>query len=589
SHCRQSPRDESTRQTAAAAAASPRSGRFEASAMAAGEQQPQLGATRVSSSSSTGSGRLVTPFWKEKYERDARRYWDIFYKRHEDKFFKDRHYLDKEWGKYFEGQDGEKMVLLEVGCGAGNTIFPLLSTFPDIFVHACDFSPRAVDLVKKHKDFRPDRLNAFVCDITSEQLTENMEPSSADIVTMIFVLSAVAPDKMPLVLQNVRSVLKHGGRVLFRDYAFGDLAQERLMSKGQQISGNFYVRGDGTRAYYFSNEYLVDLFSKCGFTLEEICVHNKQVENRSLDLVMNRNWIQATFTLDSSDSQSLNGQHDLHVCEGKENKLVADSSKNKSSNEEIDLSEDFCNMFGTSHNLNEVQIIAIKAKGHDFKIKMLTKEYQHTCKLTGLMLWESAQLMCSLLAENPSIVAGKRVLELGCGSAGICSMVAASSAQFVVATDGDAESLDLLRQNISSNLEPNLLNRIMIRKLFWGNKDDLREVRKLSGNDTGFDCIIGTDVTYNPDAVLPLFKTARELISDKANEDARAAFILSYIQRRVDENSILSNAMAQGFRLVDKWINGVHDSNGIISSWFSGNDVCSAYRNTTLSILYFEL
>ena len=37
---------------------------------------------------------------------------------------------------------------LQVGCGAGNTIFPLLSTFPDIFVHACDFSPRAVDLVK---------------------------------------------------------------------------------------------------------------------------------------------------------------------------------------------------------------------------------------------------------------------------------------------------------------------------------------------------------------------------------------------------------------------------------------------------------
>lgn len=233
--------------------------------------------------------------------------------------------------------------------------------------------------------------------------------------------------------------------------------------------------------------------------------------------------------------------------------------------------------------------MGIKAKGHDFKIKVLTKEYQHTCKLTGLMLWESAQLMCGLLAENPSIVAGKRVLELGGGSAGICSMVAASFAKFVVATDGDAESLDLLRQNISSNLEPNLLDRIMIRKLFWGNNDDVRAVRELSDNGAGFDCIIGTDVTYNPDAILPLFKTARELISDKANEDSRAAFILSYIQRRVDENSILSNAMAQGFRLVDKWINGVHESNGIISSWFSGNDVCSAYQNTTLSILYFEL
>ncbi|KAF8688041.1 hypothetical protein HU200_042458 [Digitaria exilis] len=554
--------------------------------MATGEQQPQLGTTRVSSSSTSPRGRAATGSGAEKYERDARRYWDIFYKRHEDKFFKDRHYLDKEWGKYFEGHDGEKMVVLEVGCGAGNTIFPLLSTYPDIFVHACDFSPRAVDLVKKHKDFRSDRINAFVCDITSEQLTENMEPSSANIVTMIFVLSAVAPDKMPLVVQNVKNVLKHGGRVLFRDYANGDLAQERLMSKGQQISENFYVRGDGTRAYYFSNEYLVDLFSKCGFTLEEICVHNKQVENRSLDLVMNRNWIQATFTLNSADRQ---GPNDLHVCEGKEDKLVADSSKKKSSSEEIDLSEDFCNMFGTSHNLDEVQIMGIKAKGHDFKIKVLTKEYQHTCKLTGLMLWESAQLMCGLLAENPSIVAGKRVLELGGGSAGICSMVAASFAKFVVATDGDAESLDLLRQNISSNLEPNLLDRIMIRKLFWGNNDDVRAVRELSDNGAGFDCIIGTDVTYNPDAILPLFKTARELISDKANEDSRAAFILSYIQRRVDENSILSNAMAQGFRLVDKWINGVHESNGIISSWFSGNDVCSAYQNTTLSILYFEL
>ncbi|XP_015627974.2 uncharacterized protein [Oryza sativa Japonica Group] len=551
--------------------------------MAAGEQQPQQ---QQISASSTSSGRLVTPFWKEKYERDARRYWDIFYKRHEDRFFKDRHYLDKEWGKYFEGQGGGKMVILEVGCGAGNTIFPLISTYPDIFVHACDFSPRAVDLVKKHKDYRPDRVNAFACDITSEQLTENVQPSSVDVVTMIFMLSAVAPAKMPLVLQNVRTVLKNGGRVLFRDYAFGDLAQERLMSKGQQISENFYVRGDGTRAYYFSNEYLMDLFSTCGFTVEEICVHNKQVENRSLDLVMNRNWIQATFILGSAGLQGPNGQHDSHTCEDEKDKLTANASQEKSTSEEIDLSEDFNNMFGTSHNLDEAQVLRIKAKGHDFEIKMLTKEHQHTCKLTGLMLWESAQFMCSVLAENPSILAGKRVLELGCGSAGICSMVAATVAQFVVATDGDAESLDLLRENTASNLEPDLLKKILIRKLFWGDKDDLKAVRELSSDGAGFDCIIGTDVTYNPDAIFPLFKTARELIS---NKDSDAALILCYIQRRVDEDSILSTAMAQGFRLVDKWINGIHESNGIISSWFCGNDVCSSFRNATLSILYFQV
>jgi hypothetical protein len=81
------------------------------SAMAAGEQHST---PQISSSSKNSSGRPVTPFWKgrpraqtsqhpllsavpplisidcfladaEKYERDARRYWDIFYKRHEDK------------------------------------------------------------------------------------------------------------------------------------------------------------------------------------------------------------------------------------------------------------------------------------------------------------------------------------------------------------------------------------------------------------------------------------------------------------------------------------------------------------------------
>ena len=40
--------------------------------------------------------------------------------------------------------------------------------------------------------------------------------------------------------------------------------------------------------HLFSDEYLIDLFSKCGFTLEKICVHNKQVENHLLNLVMNR-------------------------------------------------------------------------------------------------------------------------------------------------------------------------------------------------------------------------------------------------------------------------------------------------------------
>lgn len=38
----------------------------------------------------------------------------------------------------------------QVGCGAGNSVFPLLDINPQSYVYACDFSPRAVELVKAH-------------------------------------------------------------------------------------------------------------------------------------------------------------------------------------------------------------------------------------------------------------------------------------------------------------------------------------------------------------------------------------------------------------------------------------------------------
>ncbi|XP_011081661.1 uncharacterized protein LOC105164656 isoform X2 [Sesamum indicum] len=543
-------------------------------------QQPQQPKIQIYSPSNDE----VSAFWREKYEKDAKKYWDIFYKRHQDKFFKDRHYLDKEWGHHFSGEG--RRVILEVGCGAGNTIFPLLATYPDILIHACDFSPRAVNLVKMHKDFTEARVNAFVCDLTIDDLSLHVAPSSVDIVTMIFVLSAVSPEKMPMVVQNIRKVLKPNGRILFRDYATGDLAQERFTGKEQKISENFYVRGDGTRAFYFSDEFLRNIFKENGFNMEEHVLCCKQVENRSKEIVMNRRWVQAVFQQADTDSRE-------GASTGNEpTDLQGDCDKrtNDINGFEIDMSEGMAfEMFGISSSSEE--IIELTIRDCLFKIKVLSKEYQHTCTSTGLMLWESARLMASVLAANQEIVAGKKVLELGCGCGGICSMVAARSANLVIATDGDIKALDLLTENIASNLKSLSLDSLKVKKLEWGNGNDIEAIKEL--NEKGFDIIIGTDVTYIPEAIIPLFATARELISTTrvTENNTEPALILCHVLRRVDETSILSAASKYGFRLADRWPdhrtpNSMYQ--GIIKSWFS--DECQyEIPSTALNIMYFHI
>ena len=73
------------------------------------------------------------------------------------------------------------------------------------------------------------RVKAFVADITRpDDLLANIPPGSVDFVSMVFVLSAISPDMMHAAISNVARLLKPGtGKLLFRDYGRGDMAQDK--------------------------------------------------------------------------------------------------------------------------------------------------------------------------------------------------------------------------------------------------------------------------------------------------------------------------------------------------------------------------
>lgn len=78
-----------------------------------------------------------------------------------------------------------------------------------------------------------------------------------------------------------------------RDYGRYDMTQLRF--KGSRLlSDNFYVRGDGTRVYYFTHEELVSIFGR-KFTIEQCAADRKLITNRLRKLKMYRIWYQGKF------------------------------------------------------------------------------------------------------------------------------------------------------------------------------------------------------------------------------------------------------------------------------------------------------
>jgi predicted nicotinamide N-methyase len=106
----------------------------------------------------------------------------------------------------------------------------------------------------------------------------------------------------------------------------------------------------------------------------------------------------------------------------------------------------------------------------------------------GLLLWDSAPVLAAAL-EGCTDLAGRRVLELGCG-VGLVGLVAAALGGQVVQTDHGAEALALAAANAARNGIDGTTQRVAD----WRSWPDLGR----------FDLIAGSDLLYDADLHAPL-------------------------------------------------------------------------------------
>ncbi|KAG8533134.1 uncharacterized protein KY384_001917 [Bacidia gigantensis] len=278
----------------------------------------------------------VSEFDRNRFNIDPEKWWNKFYSNNTTNFFKNRKWLYQEFPILCDltQKDAGPVRILEVGAGAGNTAFPLLQTNDnqELRIYACDFSKQAVELIRADDAFDAERITAEVWDVAGHDLPPGLEENSVDVVMLIFIFSALSPDQWKQAVENVFRVLKPGGEICFRDYGKGDLTQVRF-KKGRLLQENFYIRGDGTRVYFFEEEELRTIWashlsnesdleaerlppengktssslkggiiaSKSKLEILQLGVDRRMLVNRQKQLKMYRCWLQGRFRKSSSE------------------------------------------------------------------------------------------------------------------------------------------------------------------------------------------------------------------------------------------------------------------------------------------------
>jgi len=133
---------------------------------------------------------------------------------------------------------------------------------------------------------------------------------------------------------------------------------------------------------------------------------------------------------------------------------------------------------------------------------------------TGETLWNAAVLMADHMATSlgHDYFVGKRVLELGCGTALPSIVASRCGAKQVVATDIATDVLERAKRNVARNgkvASASAPSAVELRKYVWGSTTD-EQADAMEGT---FDVVLASDVLWVLGSWRPLAAAARQMLA----------------------------------------------------------------------------
>eukprot|EP00768_Dysnectes_brevis_P007081 gnl/Dysnectes_brevis/5843_a8671_210.p1 GENE.gnl/Dysnectes_brevis/5843_a8671_210~~gnl/Dysnectes_brevis/5843_a8671_210.p1 ORF type:complete len:351 (-),score=119.10 gnl/Dysnectes_brevis/5843_a8671_210:162-1214(-) len=193
--------------------------------------------------------------------------------------------------------------LADLGCGVGNTAYPLLEKNAHLRIDCFDFSAVSLAALQTRPHFSPDAIGRV------EQYDLTQPPPSElhgkyHFVVLMFVLSAI-PHGIPQALRHASLLLGPHGTLFVHDYAAGDMREDKFAAAGggwDNGLGLVFTRAvEGTKGVYFRAGALSAVCRELGLVVVEEGTRGKEERNRKTGEVWDRRfmWLKLKRTAES--------------------------------------------------------------------------------------------------------------------------------------------------------------------------------------------------------------------------------------------------------------------------------------------------